>query len=101
MNSILGEDHGLTEEDAEALAGVLPQAQLFAQDFDFYLHAASLFKSASLVSLEVAFTQLALSESPYEASHSDLWSTVIQGYTSLGRYEDAYASMVACPYDKL
>jgi hypothetical protein len=97
----LGIDGGLSVEDNEALAGVLPGAELFYSDFAFYLHAASLFKSSSLVCHDVHFSQLALSVAHPEADTIGLWHSVIKGHIDLALYEDAYASLIACPHDKL
>lgn len=88
-------------EDSEALAAVLPGGELFYSDYAFYLHVASLFKSGSLVSHNVHFSQLALSVAHAEADTTDLWYNVIKGHIDLALYEDAYASLVACPHEKL
>jgi len=88
-------------EDNEALAGVLPGAEIFYSDYTFYLHAASLFKSGSLVCHDVHFSQLALSVAHPEADTAGLWHSIIKGHIDLALYEDAYASLIACPYDKL
>jgi nuclear pore complex protein Nup160 len=88
-------------EDHEALAGVLPGAETFYSDYAFYIHASSLFKSSSLVCHDVRFSQLALSVALPEAETADLWYSVIKGYIDLALYEDAYASLITCPHDKL
>ncbi|GBE89216.1 hypothetical protein SCP_1502240 [Sparassis crispa] len=86
----------LTTEDHEALAGVLPGAAFFQSVFDFDLHVAGLFKAVSVTSSEVVFSQLALSVAP-----PGVWYAVIRGLTDLGFYEDAYATLVSTPYEKL
>ncbi|KAJ3536697.1 hypothetical protein NM688_g6802 [Phlebia brevispora] len=96
-----GPESGLSLEDSEALAAVLPGAQLFASSFEFYLHAAALFKPCSVTTYEVLFTQLALSVVPHGVSTLDLWYRVIKGLTDLGLYEDAYTALMSSPYDKL
>jgi nuclear pore complex protein Nup160 len=88
-------------EDSEALASVLPGAELFYSDYAFYLHVASLFKSGSLVSQDVHFSQLALSVAHAEADTTELWYNVIKGHIDLALYDDAYASLVACPHVRL
>lgn len=96
-----GIDSGLSAEDHEALAGVLPGAETFYSDYAFYIHAASLFKSGSLVCHDVHFSQLALSVALPEAETMDLWYSVIKGYIDLTLYEDAYSSLMTCPHGKL
>lgn len=96
-----GAHSGLSLEDREALASVLPGAELFYSEYAFFLHVASLFKSASLVCHDVYFSQLALSFGHPEADTADLWHGVIKGNIELGRYDDAYSSLVACPNDRL
>lgn len=97
----VGIDSGLSVEDKEALAGVLPAAEIFYSDYAFYHHAASLFKLGSAVCYEVRFSQLALSVAPAEADTIELWYGVIKGHIDLALYEDAYTSLVACPHNKL
>lgn len=98
---IAGVDSGLSIEDSEALASVVPGAELFYSDFAFYLHAASLFKSGSLVCHDVHFSQLALSVAGPDADTTELWYSIIKGYTDLAGYDDAYASLIACPHERL
>ncbi|EKM59586.1 uncharacterized protein PHACADRAFT_87488 [Phanerochaete carnosa HHB-10118-sp] len=96
-----GPESGLSMEDREALAAVLPGAELFNSPFTFYLHAASLFKVESVVTYEVSFTQLALSVAPLGVDTVALWQTAIKGLTDLGLYDDAYTALTSCPYEKL
>lgn len=98
---ILGAESGLSLEDREALAAVLPGAELFDSPFTFYLHAASLFKAEAVVTYEVSFTRLALSVVPAGVSTVMLWQTAIKGLTDLGLYDDAYTALISCPYEKL
>ena len=91
----------LSFEDADALAAVLPGGQLFDSMFGFYLHASSLFKSASLIDHDVHFCRLAISNSPSDWDTNDLWSTVIRGATDLGYWDEAYAALMATPHDML
>ncbi len=91
----------LSFEDADALAAVLPGGQLFDSMFGFYLHASSLFKSASLTDHDVHFCRLAISNAPPEWDTNDLWSTVIRGTTDLGYWDEAYAALMATPHDML
>jgi nuclear pore complex protein Nup160 len=95
-----GTDHGLSFEDQDALASVLPGAELFDSSFSFYLHVSNIFKMSSLVYHEVEFAQLAVAVAPPEDT-SALWVTIVKGYTDLGMYEDAYAFLMAYPYEKL
>ena len=79
---------------------MLPDGQTFPSSFDFYLHAASLFKHGSVLEYEVKFTQLAISVSrPIEIS--GLWYNLIKGLIDLGRFDDAYMALVSTPYDKM
>ncbi|KAJ7067941.1 nucleoporin Nup120/160-domain-containing protein [Mycena amicta] len=93
-------DNFLSPEDHEALCFVLPTPDAPDSAFLFYLHAAKLFKIASLVQYEVSFTQLALSVAPVDAVTSSLWATIIKGYTDLSLYDDAYSALIASPYEK-
>jgi nuclear pore complex protein Nup160 len=101
MDCSIGINSGLSAEDNEALAAVLPGGEIFYSDYAFYLHAASLFKSGALVCHDVHFSQLALSVAHSEANTTDLWYSVVKGHIDLALYEDAYASLIACPYNKL
>ena len=91
----------LSFEDADALAAVLPGGQLFDSMFGFYLHASSLFKSASFTDHDVHFCRLAISNAPPDWDTNDLWSTVIRGATDLGYWDEAYAALMATPHDML
>ncbi|KAF7980886.1 hypothetical protein HWV62_36059 [Athelia sp. TMB] len=96
-----GTHSGLSLEDKEALASVLPGAELFYSEYAFFLHVASLFKSSSLVYHDVHFSQLALSFDHPEADTTELWHGVIKGNIELALYDDAYSSLIACPHDRL
>ena len=74
---------------------------MFASSFEFYLHAAALFKPSSVTTYEVQFTQLALSVAPHGVNTAELWYSVIKGFTDLGLYDDAYTALMSSPYDKL
>lgn len=89
-----------THEDFEALSSVLPAASTTQSEFSFYLHVSNLFKSDLLVQHEVHFARLAISTAPSNADTSFLWNNVIKGLLDLGSYEDAYASIMATPYEK-
>lgn len=91
----------LSFEDADALAAVLPGGQLFDSMFGFYLHASSLFKSASFTDHDVHFARLAISNAPPDWDTNDLWSTTIRGTTDLGYWDEAYAALMATPHDML
>ncbi|GLB33440.1 putative nucleoporin Nup120/160 [Lyophyllum shimeji] len=96
-----GGDHVLSAEDQEALARILPATELLDSQYNFYIHASNLFKVTSWVHHEVSFAQLAISVAPPDADTSSLWATVINGLTELGYYDDAYASLMSSPYEKL
>ncbi|KAF8639895.1 hypothetical protein AX17_001147 [Amanita inopinata Kibby_2008] len=96
-----GPDAGVSPEDQEALAAVLPAAECFNSEFTFYSHAAELFRQNNLVNHEVRFARLAISAAPGNTDTSSLWLNVIKGYTELGMYESAYTSLMSSPYDKL
>ncbi|EGO01552.1 hypothetical protein SERLA73DRAFT_158827 [Serpula lacrymans var. lacrymans S7.3] len=101
MAGSFGDNSGLSFEDDESLAAVLPGAVLFDSEFTFYLHATSLFKSAALTYHEISFARLALATSPPHVDTAELWYTIIRGYTELGRFEDAYSSIVTTPHGSL
>lgn len=90
----------MSEEDGDALASALPNQELFDSEFSFYLHAATIFREAGVVSYEVSFSQLAISVAPV-VNTAALWSTVIKGLVDLSLYDDAYKALVAAPYEKL
>jgi nuclear pore complex protein Nup160 len=98
---LTGPHSALSFEDADALAAVLPGGQLFDSIFGFYLHASSLFKSASLTDHDVHFARLAISNAPPDWDTNDLWSTVIRGTTDLAYWDEAYAALMATPHDIL
>jgi len=98
---LTGPYSALSFEDADALAAVLPGGQFFDSMFGFYLHASSLFKSASLTDHDVHFARLAISNAPSDWDTNDLWSTVIRGATDLGYWDEAYAALMATPHDML
>ena len=97
----LGPHSGVAPEDIDSLRAVLPNAELFDSDHLFYLHAAALFHEHSFVGSEVLFTKLALSTIAPGADTSALWLTIIKGSVDLRLYDDAYESLMACPYEKL
>ncbi|KAG1836482.1 hypothetical protein C8R48DRAFT_680501 [Suillus tomentosus] len=96
-----GHDSGLSLEDAETLASVLPGAVLFDSEFTFYIHASAIFRSNGLVQQEVSFIRLALSVAPQDIDTTELWFGLIRGYIDLGFYEDAYSAIIATPYDSV
>ncbi|KAG1847541.1 nucleoporin Nup120/160-domain-containing protein [Suillus subalutaceus] len=96
-----GHDSGLSLEDAETLASVLPGAVLFDSEFTFYIHASAIFRSSGLIQQEVSFIRLALSVAPQDVDTSELWFGLIRGYIDLGFYEDAYSAIIATPYDSV
>jgi nuclear pore complex protein Nup160 len=98
---LTGPYSALSFEDADALAAVLPGGQFFDSIFGFYLHASSLFKSASLTDHDIHFARLAISNAPPDWDTNDLWSTIIRGATDLGYWDDAYAALMATPHDML
>ena len=91
--------NNLTFEDSEALNLVLPHAQQFDTQHSFYLFAANLFRS-TFVYYEVYFSNLAIQSAPPTTDTASLWNTVVNGLIDLALYEDAYASIMAMPYDK-
>jgi nuclear pore complex protein Nup160 len=59
------------------------------------------FKSASRVQEEVLFAQSAISVAPAAVDTTPLWYIVIKGLSELALYEDAYATLMSTPYDRL
>jgi hypothetical protein len=100
LNALTGPDCALTQEDREALLDVMPSARVFDSSFTFYIHASEMFKNQLLVYYEVLFAQLAISTAPANIDTSSLWYTVIKGYLDLGRYDDAYAALMATPHER-
>ncbi|KAF9224346.1 hypothetical protein BS17DRAFT_808097 [Gyrodon lividus] len=96
-----GPDSGLTFEDAEALASVLPAKALYDSDFSFYLEASAIFGSSGLTQHETSFLRLAISVAPPEADTADLWYGLVRGYIDLSSWEEAYSSIVATPFDSV
>ncbi|KAI0092550.1 nucleoporin Nup120/160-domain-containing protein [Irpex rosettiformis] len=101
LGGSFGTDFKLLQEDSEALAAVLPGAELFDSQFGFYLHAAALFKAGSATTYEVLFSQHAISTAPIDVNTSALWQVVIRGFIELGLYDDAYGALMSTPYEKL
>ncbi|KAF8974708.1 nucleoporin Nup120/160-domain-containing protein [Flammula alnicola] len=89
----------LTLEDSEALTSVLPNTHPMDSQYSFYLFAADLFRN-TFVHHEVQFSQLAIQVAPPGAETASLWNTVVKGLTDLALYEDAYASVMAMPFEK-
>ena len=87
-------------EGQETLAFLLPAAELDSQ-YSFCVHLSNIFKSTSHVHQEVHFAQLAISVAPMDVDTSSLWYTVVKGLLDLALYEDAYASLMSTPYQKL
>ncbi|KAH7888083.1 nucleoporin Nup120/160-domain-containing protein [Phlebopus sp. FC_14] len=96
-----GPDSGLSFEDAEALVAVLPGNALLDSEFAFYLEASSIFRTSGLTQHEVAFLRLALSVAPHKVDTGDLWYGLIRGYIDLAFWEEAYASIMAAPFDSV
>ncbi|KAH7916141.1 nucleoporin Nup120/160-domain-containing protein [Hygrophoropsis aurantiaca] len=101
ISGSFGSDSGLSFEDAEALASVLPGGALFDSEFTFYLSASVIFKSSAHIQQGLSFAQLALSIAPPDAETEELWFNIIRGYIDLALYDDAYASITTTPYDNL
>jgi nuclear pore complex protein Nup160 len=99
LNFLLGDETSMNGEDREALEMVLPATEALNSPFAFYMHVSQLFKGVSLVHHEVKFAQQALSVAPEDIDVSEVWYTVIQGFTELGLFQDAYSSLMATPYD--
>jgi hypothetical protein len=91
--------NNLTLEDSDALASVLPTAQPMNSQFAFYLFAADLFRNHH-VQQEIHFSQLAIQLAPHGAETMQLWNAVVKGLTDLALYEDAYAGVMAMPFEK-
>lgn len=100
LRPIAGTDSSLSFEDREALAAVLPGAELFDSHFGFYLHAAALFRTLSVTGYEVLFSQYAISSAPAGVNTSGLWQSVIKGLTDSGLHDEAYAALMSSPYEK-
>ncbi|KAF5363323.1 hypothetical protein D9756_000589 [Leucocoprinus leucothites] len=100
LASSFGPDCALMQEDRDALLAVMPSARVFESPFTFYTHASDMFKNHLLVNYEVLFAELAISTAPPNVDTSSLWFNVIKGYLDLGRYADAYATLMATPYEK-
>jgi nuclear pore complex protein Nup160 len=100
LKNAQGPDCALTQEDRDALLVVMPSARAFDSAFTFYIHVSEMFKNHLLVYYEVVFAQLAISVAPPNVDTSSLWYSVIKGYLDLGRYDDAYAALIATPHEK-
>jgi hypothetical protein len=96
------EESPISRDDADALAAVLPDAEVFESDFHFYAHIADVFAKAYETYWEVYFIQTALtvlSEPRYDAS--PLWFRLIRGYIDLAQYDDAYSAIMAAPHEDM
>ncbi|KAK0206120.1 nucleoporin Nup120/160-domain-containing protein [Desarmillaria ectypa] len=96
----LGVDGAMAAADKMVLSLVLTELEQLDDCYYFYIHAAGLFKSKSLVYQETVFTQLAISVAPSQIDTIALWATVIKGYTELALYDDAYAAWISTPNEK-
>jgi nuclear pore complex protein Nup160 len=91
--------NNLTLEDSDALASVLPSAQPMSSQFEFYLFVADLFRNHN-IHQEIHFSQLAIQVAPHGTETIQLWNAVVKGLTDLALYEDAYAAVMAMPFEK-
>lgn len=96
----IGPDSALTLDESEALTLVLPAAQAIASDFEYYAHVSELFRRHYLTRYEVHFAELSISAAPPSSDTAHLWLTVARGYANLSLYEEAYAALMAMPYEK-
>jgi len=78
----------------------MPSSETLDSAHAFYIHVSEMFRKHSLVYYEVLFAQLAISSAPPDVDTSSLQSTVIKGYTDLGRYDDAYAAFLVTPFNE-
>ncbi|KAF9481999.1 hypothetical protein BDN70DRAFT_875624 [Pholiota conissans] len=88
--------NNMTLEDSDALTSVLPLGHSIDSQWAFYVFAAELFRN-TFVHHEILFSKLAIQVAPSGAETSSLWNTIVKGYTDLGLYDDAYASIMAIP----
>ena len=95
-----GPDHALSPDDIEALTSLLPAAHTIQSQFAYYPFVSELFKTYLLTRYEVQFAQLAISPAPPGTDTSSLWATVTKGFADLALYEEAYAALMAMPYEK-
>jgi len=70
-----------------------------SSQFAFYLFAADLFRN-HYIQQEIHFSQLAIQLAPHGAETMQLWNAVVKGLTDLALYEDAYAAVMAMPFEK-
>jgi nuclear pore complex protein Nup160 len=100
-----GLSSALGHEDANALAAVLPDRSEAGistlSQFEFYVHASSLFRSAGHTEQDVHFARLAISVATADSETSGLWYDVIKGYTELSYWDDAYAALMTTPHDRV
>lgn len=87
-------------EDVEPLQMVLPATQPIESEFAYYVYVSELFKAHLQIRYQVQFAQLAISSAPAGVDTSSLWSIVIKGYSELGHYEEAYATINAMPFER-
>ncbi|KAH9943007.1 uncharacterized protein BXZ73DRAFT_87453 [Epithele typhae] len=85
-----GPHSGVSVDDAEALAAVLPSGRLFTTQFERH-------KTRSLMCLHTA---RALGHRQ-KLRHIIALAERDQGLTDLGEYEDAYSALVSTPYERL
>jgi nuclear pore complex protein Nup160 len=97
---VLGPDSALTVDESEALTLVLPAAHAIASNSEYYAHVSELFRRHSLTRYEVHFAELSISVAPPSNDTAHLWLTVARGYANLALYEEAYAALMAMPYEK-
>jgi nuclear pore complex protein Nup160 len=91
----------LTREEADALAAVMPDAQIYEDDFEFYIATARMFAQVGETRWEVHFTQLAITVAPQEPELdlTPYWQALVKGYVDLTLWDDAYATIMVVPHD--
>ncbi|KAG6329594.1 hypothetical protein ID866_9496 [Astraeus odoratus] len=101
ISGSFGPNSGLSFEDSETLSSVLPGKALYDSEFAFYLEASSIFRTNGLTQHEISFLRLALSVAPAQVDTADLWYGLIRGHIDLCFWDQAYAAIIATPFDSV
>ncbi|KZT41120.1 hypothetical protein SISSUDRAFT_1059684 [Sistotremastrum suecicum HHB10207 ss-3] len=97
----LGLESSLSTEDRYALEAILPETVHSESPFEYYEHLAALFNSIHATSHVILFCNLAIQSATGSEDCRELWKKVIQCNLDLSLLEEAYMSIVACPYPEV
>lgn len=97
----LGENNW-SEIEQSGLADALPASVRLGGISAYYKHVMDVFEAYGFVQQSTRFAELAIRASPSADSIVEaLHKKVFRAYLAMGRYEEAYAAMIANPFADL